>query len=190
MGKIMGKKVVFIDRDGTIIINKHYLADPEGVEVYPTVARGIKLLNEAGFQIIVATNQSGIARGLYTHDILAAIHQRMIDDLQAGGAKVDALYYCPHHPDDHCDCRKPETGLIEKAMSEHDLDMNNSYFVGDRMADVKAGYTMGCKTVLIPEKWDLVMTEMEESDIDPNYLGKEFIEGVLWILDHHAKKND
>ena len=160
----MGNKVVFVDRDGTINVNVEYLDDPDNFQMYPGVAEGIKLLRDKGFKIVVVTNQSGISRGFFTEETLEKIHKRMNKELLEKGATVDAIYYCPHHPEDKCNCRKPKTELFEKAIKDFDVDVNNSYIIGDRMLDIEAGSKMNLKTVLVPEKKDLVSKEMNESE--------------------------
>jgi len=142
-------KAVFLDRDGTIARDVHYCRRPEDFELLPTVPEAIKLLNENGFKVVVITNQSGIARGYFTEETLAQIHQKMKDELAKYGARVDAIYYCPHHPDDGCQCRKPKTALFLKAAEEHNIDLKNSYMVGDQQMDIDAGKALGCKTALV-----------------------------------------
>ncbi|RLF36497.1 MAG: D-glycero-beta-D-manno-heptose-1,7-bisphosphate 7-phosphatase [Thermoplasmata archaeon] len=186
--KIMGNKAVFIDRDGTINVNVEYLDNPDDFQMYPGVAEGIKVLRDNGFKVIVVTNQSGIARGYFTEKILEGIHQKMRKELMKKGADVDGIYYCPHHPNDNCDCRKPNTGLIEKAVEDLDIDLQRSYMIGDRMLDVEAGYRMGLKTVLIPENWEKVRDEMKMSPVKPDYICDSFYKGVKWIIYIDKKK--
>ena len=180
----MGNKTVFIDRDGTINVNVEYLDNPENFQMYPGVAEGIKLLRDNGYKIIVVTNQSGIARGFFSEETLEKIHERMRNELLKKDAVVDAIYYCPHHPDDKCSCRKPNTKLFEKAMNDFDIDIRNSYIIGDRMLDVEVGFKMGLKTVLVPEQKELVEKEMKESDIKPDFICDDFFTGVKWILNN------
>ena len=179
----MVNKAVFIDRDGTININVEYLDSPDDLQVYPGVADGIKLLRDNGFKIIVVTNQSGIARGHFSEGTLEKIHERMKNEFAKKGASVDGIYYCPHHPDDGCSCRKPNTGLLERAIKDFDIDVNDSFIIGDRMLDVEAGHKMGLKTVLVPEKKGLVEEEMKESKIKSDYVCDDFYTGVRLILD-------
>jgi histidinol-phosphate phosphatase family protein len=178
----MANKTVFVDRDGTINVNVEYLDNPEGFQMYPGVAEGIKLLNEHGFLVIVVTNQSGIARGYYTKETLDKIHERMISELKEKGAKIDGLYFCPHHPDDNCDCRKPKTGMLEMAFAEYDVDALKSFIIGDRMIDVEAGYKLKLKTILVPERIEQVKLERQKSNIEPDYVCDNFLQGVHWIL--------
>ena len=178
----MGNKAVFIDRDGTINVNVGYLDNPDDFQMYPGVAEGIKLLQENGFKIIIITNQSGIARGYFTVETLKRIHERMLKEFYDKGVTIDAIYYCPHHPDEGCGCRKPNTDLFEKAVKEHNIDITRSYVIGDRMLDIEAGHRMGLKTVLVPEKKEKVEKEMKKSKIKPDYLCNDFYSGVKWIL--------
>jgi histidinol-phosphate phosphatase family protein len=183
----LGFKAVFIDRDGTINVNVDYIDNPDDFQLYPTVAEGIKLLKDNGFKIIVITNQSGIARGFFTEETLKKIHERMKKELSEKHASIDGLYYCPHHPDENCDCRKPNTALFEKAIQEHTIDVSRSFVIGDRMIDVEAGHKIGCKTVLVPERKKMVEQERKESKFEPDYICNDFYSGVLWIL-HEDKK--
>ena len=178
----MAFKAVFVDRDGTINVNVEYLDDPKKLKIYPGVAEGLKKLKENSFKIIVITNQSGIARGFFSEERLKEIHQKMREELSKKGATIDGIYYCPHHPDDGCDCRKPNTGLFKKAVKEHNIDITSSYVIGDRMLDIEAGFKIGLKTVLVPEKKEKVKKEMKKSKIKPDYLCNDFYSGVKWIL--------
>src|SRR3954468_2968110 len=134
----MTRPAAFLDRDGTIIRDTEYLRDPEQVELLPGAAKAIKLLNEAGYPVIVITNQSGIARGLLTEQDYERVRMRVDKLVSAEGAHIDASYHCPHLPElsGPCDCRKPGTLLYERAAAEHDLDPAHSWFVGDRRRDV------------------------------------------------------
>jgi D,D-heptose 1,7-bisphosphate phosphatase len=184
----MGDRVVFIDRDGTINVNFGYIDNPDDFEMYPGVKEGIKLLKDKGFKIIVITNQSGIARGYFSEETLENIHQKMKNELSKKGASIDAIYYCPHHPKDKCNCRKPNTGLFQQAVKELNIDVKRSFIIGDRMLDIEAGYKIGCKTVLVPENKEKVEQEMKESSIKPDYVCDDFYSGVGWILENEKKE--
>ena len=147
----MSKRAVFLDRDGTIVDDTQYLSRPERVHVLPGAAHAITRLREAGWTIVVVTNQSGIARGLLSLDEYEHVHARMLALLEAEGARVDATYMCPHHPDfdEACDCRKPGTLLFRQAAAEHDLDLASSYFVGDRWRDVAPSLALRGRGILI-----------------------------------------
>ena len=145
----MTNKAVFIDRDGTMAKDVHYCSRPEDFELFPNTPRAIRLLNQHGFKVIVITNQSGIARGYFTEEMLAKIHEKLKAELAKQGAFVDAIYYCPHHPDDNCDCRKPKPKLALHAVKDFDIDLKRSFVLGDLRMDVDMGKTIGCKTILI-----------------------------------------
>lgn len=144
-----GRRAVFLDRDGTMANDVDYCRRPEAFRLFPGVANAIARLNRAGFVVVVVTNQSGVARRLLTVRTLQAIHQKLRRDLRRAGARVDAIYYCPHHPDDGCDCRKPRTGLLRRAAEAFKLSMADSYMIGDRGCDIDAGHAAGCQTILV-----------------------------------------
>jgi D-glycero-D-manno-heptose 1,7-bisphosphate phosphatase len=145
------RPAVFLDRDGTIIHDTEYLRDPNDVELLPGAARAIARLNAQGLPVIVVTNQSGIARGLLTHGDYTAVQARLDELLAAKGARIDASYLCPHHPDfsGACDCRKPATLLYRQAAAEHAIDVTRSTFVGDRWRDVAPALELGGRGMLI-----------------------------------------
>jgi D-glycero-D-manno-heptose 1,7-bisphosphate phosphatase len=143
------KPFVFLDRDGTLIVEKNYLADPDGVELIAGAAAALRRLRDAGFGIAVVTNQSGIGRGYLTMDVLTLIHERVASLLSAEGARVDAFYVCPHLPEDECACRKPGVALIERAAREYSIDRNRSFFVGDKECDIECGENAGLRSVLV-----------------------------------------
>jgi len=138
-------KAVFLDRDGTIARDVPYCSRPEDFELLPGTAEGIKLLNEHGFKVVVVTNQSGIARGYFTERMLAKIHQKMITKLANHGANIYAIYYCPHHPDANCDCRKPKPKMVLQAAIDLDINLSQSYVIGDGEMDVELARQAGCK---------------------------------------------
>ena len=179
----MGNRAVFIDRDGTINQNVEYLSDPNNFKMHPGVAEGVGLLKKEGFKVIVVTNQSGIARGYFSIEDLERIHARMIAELATHGAVIDGIYYCPHHPDEGCDCRKPRTALFEKAIKDFEIHTASSFVIGDRMLDMEAGRNVGCKTILVPEDKERVREEMEDSTVTPDFVGEDFSSAVNWILE-------
>jgi D-glycero-D-manno-heptose 1,7-bisphosphate phosphatase len=146
-GKGLG--AVFLDRDGTICVLVDYMDDPAQVELIPGSAKAIKLFNELGLKVIVITNQSALARGFFTEQVLDAIHERMNRTLEKEGAHIDAIYFCPHHPDDKCGCRKPAPGLVIRSAKDNGIDLEHSFMVGDKMDDVEAGKASGCKGILV-----------------------------------------
>lgn len=156
------QKAVFLDRDGTINKYVGFLRDIDQFELIPGVAEAIKKINESGYLAIVITNQPVIARGEVTVEQLDKIHQKMATELGKSGAYIDAIYYCPHHPDKGfegevpelkvtCECRKPKPGLIFQAAKDFNIDLSQSYMIGDSSSDVQAGKAAGCKTILLPQ---------------------------------------
>ncbi|MDF1506329.1 HAD family hydrolase [Roseisolibacter sp. H3M3-2] len=146
------RPAVFLDRDGTLIDDEHYLSDPDRVRLRPGVARALVRLREAGLALVVVTNQSGIARGMFGEAEYEAVRARLDALLAAGGASLDASYHCPHHPDfgPPCACRKPGIALYQQAASEHALDLARSAFVGDKLRDVSPAARFGGLGVLVP----------------------------------------
>jgi len=138
-------RAVFIDRDGTINRDVPYCSRPEDFELLPGAAEAIKLLNEHGFKVVVVTNQSGIARGYFTEETLARIHDKMRRELAKHGARVDAIYYCPHHPEDNCECRKPKPKMVLQAAKDLDIDLSQSYVIGDDDKDIDLARRAGCR---------------------------------------------
>lgn len=145
------RPAVFVDRDGTVIQEKSYLADPDGVVLIPGAAEGIRRLKDAGFVVVVVTNQSGIARGLYSVDDYHAVARRVDEVLGQEGAAPDATYFCPHHPDatGPCDCRKPDTGMHRRAGERFGLDYAASHYVGDKRSDVLPARELGGQGILV-----------------------------------------
>jgi histidinol-phosphate phosphatase family protein len=148
---VSGRAAVFLDRDGTIIADTGYLADPDAVRLLPGAAAAIARLNRAGLPAIVVTNQSGIARGLLDEASYAAVARRLDELLAAAGARLDAHYHCPHHPDltGPCECRKPGPLLYRRAADDHGLQLRRSWWVGDRLRDVAPAERHGGRGVLI-----------------------------------------
>jgi len=142
-------KAVFFDRDGTIAKDVHYCRRPEDFVLLADAAKVIKVLNDHGFKVIIITNQSGIAHGYFSEETLDEIHKKMREDLGREGARVDGIYYCPHPPDDNCECRKPKPLLVLRATRDFNLDLKNSFVVGDLQKDVELGKAVGCRTILV-----------------------------------------
>ncbi|HEY5491624.1 MAG TPA: HAD family hydrolase [Gemmatimonadaceae bacterium] len=146
------RRAVFLDRDGTLIVDKHFLKDPQLVELVPQSTNAVRRFNYALVPVIVATNQSGIARGLLTEDDYRAVRARIDDLFEERGAFIDDHYHCPHHPDftGPCECRKPGIGMFEKAIKEHQVDAASSLFVGDRLRDLLPAKSYRARGILVP----------------------------------------
>lgn len=143
------KRFVLVDRDGTVNVERHYLSDPDQLELYPGVGKALKRLQDAGFGIAVVTNQSGIARGYFDLARLEQIHDRLRALLAADGVQLDGIYLCPHGPDDDCACRKPLPGMVEQAVAEHGFDPARAVMIGDKEVDVEMGRAVGATTFLV-----------------------------------------
>ena len=143
------RRFVLLDRDGTIIVEKHYLSDPGDVELIEGAAAGLRKLADLGLGLVVVTNQSAIGRGLLDAERLDQIHHRMIDQLNEHGVRLEGIYFCPHHPADGCGCRKPRTGLVDRATEQLRFDPARSFVVGDASGDIALGRALGATTLLV-----------------------------------------
>ena len=149
-------KTVFLDRDG--VINKErndYVKSISELEIFPNVAKNVELLKNAGFLVVIITNQSAINRGLITHEMVSQIHSSIQNYLKANGTYVDGFFYCPHKPDENCNCRKPKSGLLNKAILELNIDVNSSWMIGDNDSDIEASTSIGCKAIKIDNNFSL-----------------------------------
>jgi len=140
------RPAIFLDRDGTLVEEVNYLSRVEDLRLFPFSADAVRRLKEAGFLIIVVTNQSGIGRGIYTEAEMHAIHEAIQNELNGA---IDAFYFCPHLPCDGCDCRKPKLGMIEAAARDLEIDVENSWMIGDKKIDVETGLSAGMRTALV-----------------------------------------
>ena len=160
------RPAVFIDRDGTIMIEREYLADPDGVQIIPGSFEALAALREAGFALVIVTNQSGIARGYYSIEDYQAVAARLDALLEEAGVAVDMTRFCPHHPDlgGTCPCRKPGTGMYLDAAEELGLDPARSYYVGDKLTDVMPALELGGRGILVRTGYG---SELEASALEP-----------------------
>jgi len=143
------RRFVLLDRDGTLIVEKPYLSDPDQIELIGGAADGLRRLAARGIGLVVVTNQSGIARGCFDATRLAEIHERLVSRLRAEGVALDGIFVCPHHPDEHCACRKPRTGLALRAAAELGFEPAHAFVIGDRASDVALGRALGATTLLV-----------------------------------------
>lgn len=183
MGSITGckKPAVFLDRDGVLAVEKSYVCSLSELEVFSYTKECIQKIKEKGYYTIVITNQSGVARGLFTEEILQEMNTYLIEEVG-----VDAVYYCPHYPKGsipkytcECLCRKPNTGMIEAACKDYAIDMSHSFMVGDRASDVLLGQNAGLKTILAESGYG---TKRLEADAEADYVVND-LRDVLDILD-------
>jgi len=142
-------KVVVLDRDGTIVIDRHYLADPDGLEFEPGATAGLQRMAKMGYRLVIVTNQSGIARGMLSVATLSLIHERLREMLAAHGVHLDGIYFCPHAPGDACECRKPNQQLMVQAAADLGFDQSKAVVIGDKDSDVEFGQRAGARTMLI-----------------------------------------
>ncbi len=150
------RQALFLDRDGTLVHPGRYPSRPEDLHLYDGIGPELRVLQEAGFRLVIITNQAGIARGYFTEADLRRMHAHLTSELAFLGVHLDGIYYCPHHIDGvipelaiHCDCRKPQSGMLLQAAADLEIDLQNSWFVGDILDDIEAGNRAGCRTILV-----------------------------------------
>lgn len=175
---------VFLDRDGTLNPDPGYIRSPEQFELFPGAAQALARLKTAGARLIVVTNQSGIARGVFSHGDLETVHAKLRKELTEAGASLDAIYYCPHHPDEGCACRKPRTGLIDQALADWPVDLGRSYLVGDQVRDMELAQRLGIKEILVMtgSGGRDAVAELALRGLKPDFLADGLSEAVEWIL--------
>ena len=182
---------VFIDRDGTINVDVGYISSPDQLELYPWAAKAVRAINQAGFKVIVVTNQSGVARGFYDEQQLELVHARLVQELEREGACVDGIYYCPHHPRigeapyrQDCDCRKPLPGLLLRAAREHGVALERSYVIGDKWSDIGLAKNVGAKSALVLTGYGRETLERADSSaVIPDIVADNLLAAVSCILD-------
>ena len=187
----MSSKAIFIDRDGTLNEDVGYISDPKEFRLFDFAPEAVRLINNSGFLVIVLTNQSGIARGFLTEEILGRLHGKMESELAHRGARIDRIYFCPHHPEIgeppykvDCDCRKPKSGLILQAATEMDVNLKKSYVVGDRYRDMEMGQAVGATGVLVLTGFgrEEALTPPANRLQQPEHVAENLVEAVRWIL--------
>jgi D-glycero-D-manno-heptose 1,7-bisphosphate phosphatase len=181
---------IFIDRDGTINEDIGYASHPDELNIYSFAAEAIRLINEAGLKVIVVTNQSGIARGLYDEAMLASIHEKLTGELERGGARIDAIYFCPHHPrigdqnyKKDCACRKPRIAMLEQAAREHHINLAKSFVIGDKASDINLASNAGAQGVLVMTGYGgETLANMERFPCYPAMVAEDLLAAVQLIL--------
>jgi D-glycero-D-manno-heptose 1,7-bisphosphate phosphatase len=191
----MKNRAVFLDRDGTVNEEVGYLSDLKQLRLIPGADSAIKRLNEAGFKVILVTNQSGIARGYFSEAFVHETHALLEKMLLETGARLDGIYYCPHHPKAghspytiECDCRKPGTGLIDRAVRDLDIDVELSYVVGDKWSDVELGQRAHAHAILVRSGYasDDPGNVRPAHIGDPDFIANSLIDAATWIIEHSA----
>jgi D-glycero-D-manno-heptose 1,7-bisphosphate phosphatase len=190
------KKAVFLDKDGTLIPDIPYNADPDKVSLSKNAVEGLRMLQDAGFELIVVTNQTGIAHGLFHHKELWKIEKKIVSLFQDHGLKLSGFYYCPHDPNAkleayriNCKCKKPKPGMLLNAAEEHQLNLKWSWMIGDILHDIEAGNRAGCKSVLINNgnETEWKMSALRTPDVmtsDINHAAKYILEMTQIYSDH------
>lgn len=181
----MGRRALFLDRDGTLVHPRHYPRRPEELTIFAGVPALLQRFQQHGWLLVVITNQSGIARGYLSEDDLSAMHASLAADLAQQGVRIDAVYHCPHHPEGvvaplavECDCRKPAPGMLLRAARELRITLNRSWFVGDILDDVEAGRRAGCRTALV----DLGTEAAPASPLrTPDVVGRDTVHALATI---------
>lgn len=182
------KRYVVLDRDGTIIEERHYLSDPNGVSLLPGAGDGLRRLSEAGLGIIMITNQSGIGRGYLDEQRLHLIHHRLGELLADEGVRLDGVYFCPHTPDNGCRCRKPMQGLMERAAQRFGFDPRAAFVVGDKGCDIEFGRRAGATTLLVRTGYgSQVAAEIATA---PDYVVNDLSQAAWLIADMCAAQSD
>lgn len=178
------RPAVFLDRDGTIAEEVGYLNHLSRFRIFPFVAAAVCALKEAGLPVVVITNQSGVGRGYFPESLVRAVHEQMNQQLAACSARIDAIYYCPHTAADNCSCRKPKTGMLDRAAQEHSIDLKRSFVVGDRYGDVQLARNVSARSIL-------VRTGYGEGELawhaakwpsPPDFVAHDLSDAATWIL--------
>jgi D-glycero-D-manno-heptose 1,7-bisphosphate phosphatase len=184
-------RAVFLDRDGTVNEEVGYLRDLGQLTLIPGAAAAIRRLNTSGCKVVLVTNQSGVARGYFPESLVNETHDLLVRMLGEEGARLDGLYYCPHHPragnspyTRECDCRKPATGLLDRAAKELDIDLGRSFMIGDKWSDVELGHRAGCRSVLVRTGFahDDPGNIRPAGGRDPDFIAHDLAEAVEWVL--------
>jgi len=192
----MSRRAVFMDRDGTVSDEVGYMNHIDRYRLLPRSAEAIRKLNEAGWLTFVVTNQSGVARGLFDEALVLEVHAALERMLAEKGARLDGIYYCPHHPREgmepwrmECDCRKPRPGMLRRAAAEHDVDLAGSYMIGDTVLDIEAARNVGATGILVLTgygKGDLRF-RMKQRGLEPAHVATDLLEAVEWILRRESR---
>ena len=187
----MSRRAIFMDRDGTVCEEMGYVNHLGRSRLLPRSLDAIRLANDNGWLVIVATNQSGVARGLFTEAMVQAVHRQLRERVEAGGARIDALYFCPHHPREgappwraDCDCRKPLPGMLLRAAREHDIDLARSWMIGDGFPDIEAGKAAGVRVVQVLTGYGrgLVEHHQDEYKSRPDHTAEDLLDAVRYIV--------
>lgn len=184
------RPAVFLDRDGTVNEDRGYVTSVSEFVLFPGVCEGIARLNQLHLPVIIVTNQSAIARGLMTEQDLSRIHHAFAQNLQRVGAHVDAFYFCPHHPEAGCECRKPKPGMIHQAVKDFDLDVSRCFLIGDKPSDLEAAQAGGVKGVLVKTSpyASEALAAKQNDWLAIAYVADSFSQAIDWLVKHMSQE--
>jgi D-glycero-D-manno-heptose 1,7-bisphosphate phosphatase len=189
-------RAVFLDRDGTINEEVGYLKSLDMLKVIPGAGSAIRRLNAAGFKVVIITNQSGVARGYFPESLVHEAHALLTATLRKDGAMIDGIYYCPHHPTAgnskhtiQCECRKPATGLMDRAARDLDIDLKQSFMVGDKWSDIELGHRAGARSILVRSGFapDDAGNKRPPHVEDPDFTAHDLAEAADWIVEQKGR---
>ncbi len=180
---------IFLDRDGTINEELEFISSPDDVVLIPRSAEAIREANQLGLKVFVITNQSGIARGFIKEEELVKVHNKLVELLNNAGAHLDAIYFCPHHPEFgeppykiECDCRKPNSGMLRQAEKEYNIDLKKSFVVGDRIIDVQTAHAVGATGILVLTGYGKnQIEEIQKNNIKIDYIAEDLYDAMQFI---------
>ncbi len=179
-------QTVFLDRDGVINYDRpDYVKSRDEFKFIPGSRKALALLADCGMQVILVTNQSAVGRGIITSAELERIHDYMLAEIKAAGGKIDAVFYCPHRPEDNCPCRKPRPGLLRQAAASYDLRLNQAILIGDSAKDIQAARAAGCNAACLVKtgNWQDALAELGTTGQSPDKVFADLLEAVHWIMD-------
>jgi D-glycero-D-manno-heptose 1,7-bisphosphate phosphatase len=185
------RRAIFLDRDGTLLEEGGYLDRLERLAFFPFAIDAVRLLNRAGFAVVIVTNQSGVGRGMYDEEFVKQVHDVINQRTSEGGARIDGYYYCPHHPTAEieryrreCDCRKPKAGMLWQAAADLGLDLSRSFTIGDKWTDVQVAQPAGAKGILVRTGYGRSSEMTRRPGIEPAAIADDLIAATAWILRH------
>jgi D-glycero-D-manno-heptose 1,7-bisphosphate phosphatase len=193
----MSRRAIIMDRDGTVCEEVGYVNHVDRIRLLSRSAEAIKAANNAGFQTVVVTNQAGVARGYFAEGLIDEVHDRLREMLAETGARLDGIYYCPHHPEvgapayrKRCTCRKPSPGMLERARDEMGIDLSASYMIGDTVKDIEAGHRAGTTNVLVLTGYGKGELEYQSHawTVQPDHVAADLLDAVAWILEREISR--
>ena len=181
--KLSRRPAIFLDRDGTLIHDKpgHYLTNEKLLKLYKNTPAALEIFEKLGYALIILTNQSGIGRGYMTLEKSKKINLTLQKNLKKLGINIQGIYFCPHAPKDNCSCRKPRTGLAKEALARHNINLKDSFMIGDKFADIKLGQNLKIKTIFLKTGHGRTQTAKYGDKIKPSYTASDILSAAKWI---------